>query len=88
MKVHHAIRHSVDFFLLAIIISSGLMGVLYFRFDIASQIAIVILMAALYIFWGVMHHHHDENLTLKVVLEYSAMAFIVSAILILFLLRA
>ena len=87
MRIHHAIRHSVDFMLLTLIIGSGLLGVLYFRFDIASQVAIVILMGALYIFWGVMHHHHDGNLTLKVVLEYSAMAVIVSAILIVFLLR-
>lgn len=87
MKVHTAIRHGLDFLLLAGIIALGLGGILYFRFDVASQIAIVLLMCALYVFWGVFHHYHEKSLLGKVVLEYVAMAALIAFILILFLLR-
>ncbi len=87
MKAHHAIRHGFDFVLLVAIIALGLSGILFFRFDVASQVAIVVLMSILYIFWGVFHHHHDGNLTGHIVLEYIAMAALVAFILIGFLLR-
>lgn len=87
MKAHHAIRHGFDFILLALIIGLGLSGILFFRFDVASQVAIVVLMAIFYVGWGVFHHHHDGNLTGHIVLEYTAMAALVAFILIVFLLR-
>ncbi|MCL4390473.1 MAG: hypothetical protein M1484_00345 [Patescibacteria group bacterium] len=80
-------RHAVDFLILLLIISLGLGGVLFFRFDIASQVAVVILMAVFYVFWGIVHHHHDGNLTSSIVLEYIGMAALVTFILIIFLLR-
>jgi hypothetical protein len=88
MKVVNIIRHSVDFVLLAGIIGLGLGGLVYFRFDVAAQIAVVVLMSFLYICWGAFHHFHDGNLTGKVVLEYTAMAALIAFILIAFLLRA
>ncbi len=87
MKVHHAVRHGADFLLLALIIALGLGGVLFFRFDVASQIAIVLLMCALYVFWGVFHHLNEREIISQVVLEYVAMAALVAFVLILFLLR-
>lgn len=88
MKIRHIVRHGIDFALLGLIIALGLGGVVYFNFDPAAQIADVILMSILYIFWGVFHHFHDGNLTVKVVAEYTAMSALVSFILIIFLLRA
>lgn len=87
MKVHHAVKHSVDFLLLFAIILLGLGGLLFYRFDIASQVAIVVIMATLYVFWGVIHHLHDHSLNGKVVLEYVAMAGLIAALLIVFLIR-
>lgn len=87
MKVHHAVRHGVDFFLLVLILSLGLGGILYFSFDKAAQIAVVIIMAVLYTFWGIYHHHHDHDLTLKVGLEYVFFSLLIALLLILFLLR-
>lgn len=80
-------RHGIDFFLLVLILSLGLGGILYFSFDKAAQIAVTIVMSALYVFWGIYHHHHDTNLTGKIVLEYTAMAILVATLLSLFLLR-
>lgn len=87
MRAYHLIRHSVDFFLLAVILGFGLFGLVYFKFDQASQIAISVLMGVLYIFWGIFHHFHESNLTGQVVLEYIAIASLVDFILIIFLLR-
>lgn len=86
-KVHHAIRHGADFFLLTLILTLGLAGLVYFRFETAAQIAVVALMAVFYVLWGVYHHHHDGDLTGKVILEYIAMSALVTFILVIFLLR-
>lgn len=88
MKIVHLIRHGVDFALLAAIIGLGLGGLVYFRFDVAAQIAVVVLMSFLYICWGAFHHFHDGNFSGKVVLEYVAIASLVAFILVIFLLRA
>lgn len=87
MKVHHVIRHSFDFFLLGLILVLGLGGLIFFRFEAASQIAVVAIMAIFYVFWGVLHHLHDRNLTARVVLEYISMSALVTFILVIFLLR-
>lgn len=87
MKVHRVVRHGVDFLLLALVIALGLGGLLYFRFDSAAQVAVVILMMIGYVFWGVFHHWHDGDLTGHIILEYTAMAALVAFILIIFLLR-
>ncbi len=87
MKIHQAARHGFDFVLLLLIVGLGLGGILVFRFDVASQVAIVVLMSILYVFWGIYHHHHDDNLTGHIVAEYIAVAALVAFILIIFLLR-
>jgi len=87
MKVHHAVRHTFDFLLLLAIIGLGLSGIFFFRFDVASQVAMVVLMSILYVFWGIFHHHHDGNLTSHIILEYIGVAALVAFILIIFLLR-
>lgn len=87
MKTNHFFRHSVDFLLLAVIVGLGLAGVLYFRFDTSSQIAVVLLMTVFYVFWGVYHHFHEGDLSGEVFLEYVGMAALVAFVLILFLLR-
>lgn len=86
-KSVHVVRHLFDFSLLATIIGLGLVGVLYYRFDIAAQISVVLLMSTLYIFWGVFHHFQEANLTAKVILEYISVAALVALILIIVLLR-
>ncbi len=87
MKVHHLVRHSLDFFLLALILALGLGGLIFFRFEVASQIAVVAIMAVFYVLWGILHHLHDQNLTVRVILEYISMAALVTFILVILLLR-
>mgnify|MGYP001577190286 FL=1 len=81
------IRHSLDFLLLALILGLSLGGLVYFRFDSASQVAIIVLMAILYVFWGIFHHHHDGNLNSGTILEYIAISALMSFVLIIFVLR-
>lgn len=81
------IRHAVDFLILGLILALGILGLVYFRFDVASQIAVAGILGVLYVFWGIFHHVHEKNLTSKVIWEYVAMAALVDFMLIVFLLR-
>ncbi len=87
MKAHHVVRHGLDFFLLVLILGLGLGGLVYFRFDTAAQIAVSVIMAFFYVLWGIYHHHHDGDLSGKIILEYVSMSALVTFILIIFLLR-
>lgn len=87
MKVHHVVRHGVDFLLLALILGLGLFGLVYFKYDAASQVAVAILLGVLYVFWGAFHHYHDGNLTSQVILEYVSIAALADFVLVVFLLR-
>lgn len=80
-------RHLFDFILLILIIVFGLYGIISLKFDVAAQIAVTVIMSVLYVFWGIFHHYHDGNLTIKVALEYIGMAFLVGTMLVIFLLR-
>lgn len=88
MKAHHVIRHTIDYLLLVVIVVLGFGGLFFFHFDLASQIADVIITSILYVFWGIYHHFHDGNLTGKITLEYTSIACLVAFVLIIFLLRA
>ena len=81
------IRHAVDFLLLALIIGLGLGGLVYFRFDAASQVAVIILLSIMYVFWGVFHHLHDGNLEARVLFEYIGFSALIAFILLIFVLR-
>ncbi len=87
MNTNHTVRHGFDFFLLVLILCLGLGGLLYFNFNKAAQISIVIIMSAMYIFWGIYHHHHDGNLTFKTLFEYIGIASLVAAVLIVMVTR-
>lgn len=87
LKAAHVIRHGIDFLLLALILGLGLGGLVYFRFDVASQVAIIILLAILYVFWGIFHHHNDGDLDGRIVLEYVAISALMAFVLIIFVLR-
>ena len=87
MKLSNAVRHAFDITLLAAIIIFGLGGILFYRFDPAAQIAVVLLMCTLYVAWGTFHHWHEQNLLGKIVLEYVSVSALVAFILIIFLLR-
>lgn len=86
-KPAQILRHGVDFLLLALIIGLGLGGLVYFRFDVASQVAVTVLLAIMYVFWGIFHHVHDGNLNTRIILEYVAIAALIAFILIIFVLR-
>jgi hypothetical protein len=86
-KINHLVRHGTDLFILVLIFSFCFGGLFYFRFDVASQIAIVILMGVLYVCWGVFHHYHDGDLSGKIFSEYFLMSALITTILSVFLLR-
>lgn len=89
MTIHpiDSVRHTSDYVLLIGLLSVGFLGLGLFNYDRAAQVAIIVALVVLYIFWGTYHHHHDGNLTTKVILEYIGFALLISAVLIISLLR-
>lgn len=64
------------YFSLIIILSVGLTALFWFRYNHALQISVVIFMSAGYVAWGIIHHHSQKELHLKIVAEYLLIALV------------
>ena len=52
----------------------GILAFVFFSYDPAFKIAVIISIAVSYVVWGIMHHYLNKDLYLEVVLEYIAVA--------------
>ncbi len=86
-RVHHIVYHSIDFFLLFVVIILGLFGLYYFQHQLVFQVLVAIGMCISYALWGINHHYHEGNLTREVVLEYISISGLTGFILVIFLFR-
>jgi len=59
-----------QYFFLILILVSGLIAIITFRFDPTLKAIATYSLAGLYFLWGILHHHSTDHLRLKVVLEY------------------
>jgi hypothetical protein len=71
MKRH--LGYYLSFFL---IIAAGVYAVYASSSDKSLQIKFVVLMAASYIVWGVIHHAVHHSVTLRIVIEYVIVALL------------
>lgn len=69
----HLVAHFV--LLLGIFLSGGLSLILVK--DRMINLGVLIILSALYITWGIWHHHEHNNLTKNVVLEYIGVTSII-----------
>ncbi len=61
---------------------------LFFRFDRIYQMIIVLVAGLAYVLWGIIHHHVNDDLHLKVVVEYVLVALLAELIIFSLILRA
>lgn len=56
------------FFILSIILAY------FFRDDKKIEMMILVIMAGIYVLWGILHHLNTHSISTKIVIEYIAMA--------------
>lgn len=61
---------------------------LFFSFDRSYQLIVVLLGGFSYLLWGIIHHHLNDDLHLKVIAEYALVALLAELIIFSLILRA
>lgn len=62
--------HLVHYLVLILILGSGFLAFWYFTKDSVSQFLAILTTAFSYLVWGIIHHWLEDNLNLKIVVEY------------------
>lgn len=74
--MHKFGRHIQHYFPLIGIFILTIVGFLLFPFDIAFQKGLLLAATAGYITWGIVHHYIHGDISIAVIFEYVAIAFI------------
>ena len=80
--------HLIHYLVLVAILTIGLGSLLVFSYDRNLQLLIGGATALAYFFWGIIHHRLEDNIHLKVVVEYMLVAAIATLILFILLWRS
>ena len=80
--------HLIHYLVLVAILTIGLGSLLVFSYDRNLQFLIGGATALAYFFWGIIHHRLEDNIHLKVVVEYMLVAAIATLILFILLWRS
>ena len=67
-------EHRNDYALLAVLLGIGVGLYAYFKNNSVMEQVIAAGMGLTYILWGILHHHHADKVTGKIVLEYVLVA--------------
>ncbi len=67
-------HHIFHYIILVIILSTGISMYIYFRSYPVLQLIIGIATSLFYVLWGIVHHYVDNDLSLKIVVEYLSIA--------------
>ena len=82
-------RHSLIHYSVLVVMMNIIVGAfLFFRFDRIYQMIIVLVAGLAYVLWGIIHHHVNDDLHLKVVVEYVLVALLAELIIFSLILRA
>jgi hypothetical protein len=76
------------YLILLVILNFGALMFYLLRFSPLYQMWVMMLTSLAYIFWGLIHHYLEEDLHIKVVLEYILIAMLVNLIVLTLLFRA
>lgn len=79
--------HSLHYLVLLTVIAIGFGSVFILSSDRNTQIFLGGLTALLYVFWGIIHHYMEDDLNIKIVVEYSLIAILSVVILFSLLIR-
>lgn len=69
-------EHIGHYLVLLFILTFGVCAFLYFRRFPQAQIVSIFLTTSFYVLWGIIHHHLEGDLHLRIVLEYVAIALL------------
>ena len=70
MRVKKLIKHLSYYLSLFLIFAVGLTVTLLLSPNLKLQVLAIALTIIFYIFWGILHHKRNHELTLKVLMEY------------------
>ncbi|MDE2589433.1 MAG: hypothetical protein KGL95_07185 [Patescibacteria group bacterium] len=79
-------KHFLYYLSLAAILAACVLLIAFLKNQKSLQVAVVILMALFYVIWGVVHHAIEHSFSIKIMLEYIAIALL-SISLVLFVLN-
>ena len=79
-------KHFLYYLSLTAILAVGVLLVAFFKNQRSLQVAMVILISLFYVIWGVVHHAVEHSFSIKIMLEYIAIALL-SISLVLFVLN-
>lgn len=79
--------HTLHYFFLLSIFSLAIAFFFIFQFERLMQVYVIIATAFAYFLWGIIHHYLEDNLYLKVVIEYFLIALLGSLVLIFLIYR-
>lgn len=81
-------KHANHYLILLVILDIGA-GMFYFlRFNPIYQVLVLLTTSVAYVVWGIIHHWQEDDLHLKVILEYLLLALLVDLVIISLLFRA
>jgi hypothetical protein len=88
-KINQETRHNLIHYSVLVVMMNIIVGAfLFFRFDRIYQMIIVLVAGLAYVLWGIIHHHVNDDLHLKVVVEYVLVALLAELIIFSLILRA
>lgn len=88
-RIDQETRHNLIHYSVLVVMMNIIVGAfLFFRFDRIYQMIIVLVAGLAYVLWGIIHHHVNDDLHLKVVVEYVLVALLAELIIFSLILRA
>ena len=88
-KINQETRHNLIHYSVLVVMMNIIVGAfLFFGFNRTYQMVIVLTAGIAYVLWGIIHHHVNDDLHLKVVVEYVLVAFLAELIIFSLILRA
>lgn len=71
-----SLRKIIDYFILTIIVSAGIIIVLLTSGNRTYQIITIIGMSIIYVVWGIFHHLREGSFHIRIVVEYLVYALL------------
>lgn len=88
-KLNQETRHNLIHYSVLVVMMNIIVGAfLFFGFSRIYQMIIVLTAGIAYVLWGIIHHHVNDDLHLKVVAEYVLVALLAEMIIFSLILRA
>jgi hypothetical protein len=66
--------HAIDYLVLISLLLFGIILYVFFKNDAQMQRIIAAALSLSFILWGIIHHHHADKVTKKIMLEYILIA--------------